>query len=234
MATTKTRISRIKRPDTHDLIGLSGEFITLILKLRYTSDYGQEPVLRGRIKELLEGVTKRAREADIGNEEVQTAIFALIAFLDETIIASDWNEKETWLQKPLQLEYFGRFDAGEEFFSRLERMLAHPKENLGLLKLYFMCMTLGFKGKYKIVERDKLRKTIEETYRVIVSIPDRKEEILSPYGARKGEILDAVAKRVPLWFIGAVTLGIGFISYFIVSQMLHKNALEVIRAILGA
>ena len=233
MATTKTRISRVKRSDEHDLIGICGDFITLILQLRNTNDYGQEAILRNRIKELLDNVGEKAREADIGQEDMQMAIFALIAFLDETIIASDWSEKESWLQKPLQLEYFNRFDAGEEFFTRLEKLRSHPKENLGLLKLYFMCMTLGFKGKYIIVERDKLRKIIEETYGVIKSIPERKEEILSPYGKRKGEILDVVTRKVPLWFIGAITLGVGFIFYFIISQMLSRNALIVIQAFRG-
>lgn len=233
MPTTKTRISRIRRTDVYDLIGICGDFFTLILQLRNTNEYGQEAILRNRIKELLQSVERKAREADIGQDDIQMALFALIAFLDETIIASEWSEKDSWLQKPLQLEYFNRFDAGEEFFTRLETLRSHPKENLGLLKMYFLCMTLGFKGRFIVVERDKLRKIIDETYSIIKSIPERKEEILSPYGKRRGEIIDVVTREVPLWFIGAITLGIGFVFYFIISQILSGEALNVIQSIRG-
>lgn len=233
MATTKTRLSRIRRSDAQDLIGICGDFFALILQLRSTDEYGQEDMLRRKIKELLDTVEGKAREADIGQDDIRRALFALIAFLDETITASNWSDKDKWLQKPLQLEYFNRFDAGEEFFVRLEELQRHPKENLGLLKLYFLCMTLGFKGKYIVVERDKLRKIIEETYGVIRNIPERKEEVLSPYGKRRGEIIDVVTKRVPLWFIGAATLAIGFVFYLIFSQMLARYALNVIQAIQG-
>ncbi len=104
-----------ERTRPHDLTDICSEIFTLILQLRRTSDFGNFEILRQRVRGLLSRVEAKAREAGTSTEDIQLVLFACVAFLDETIIASDWGQKDEWLARPLQLEYFNRFDAGEEF-----------------------------------------------------------------------------------------------------------------------
>jgi type VI secretion system protein ImpK len=157
--------------------------------------------------------------------------FALVAFLDETIIASEWNKKEEWLARPLQLELFNRFDAGEEFFANLERLRQRPLENISLLKIYYLCMALGFRGRYQVVDREQVRKLIEEVFTEIVRLQRKPLQHLSPHGQRRDEIVDVVVREVPSWIIGVFALATGFLFYLVMSFLISKSADEVVGAI---
>ena len=98
------------------LTDLSSECIILILQLRATTDYGDPIALKNRISEMLERFEREARFSGIDNEKINLSKFALVSFLDETIISSSWNQKDSWLSEPLQLKFFNSFNAGEEFF----------------------------------------------------------------------------------------------------------------------
>ena len=66
---------------------------------------------------MIDRFERQARSAGIDNEKITKAKFAIVAFLDETIISSSWNQKEAWLSDPLQIKLFDTFNAGEEFFT---------------------------------------------------------------------------------------------------------------------
>lgn len=222
-----TKIQFIGRQDKKDLMEFCSDCITLILQLRNTSDYGDQDTLRSRIHELLKKVERDAKVAGIDYEDIHYAIFALVAFIDETIIASGWSQKETWLAKPLQLELFNRFDAGEEFFVRLEKLRQRAQYNKSVLELYYLCMTLGFKGKYQLQEREELRQIIEETYADLRHVKGRSAEILSPHGKRKDEIVEVVKKEVPAWVVIVSAFAIGFFFYLIMAFLISDSAGDV-------
>ncbi len=81
------------------------------------------------------------------------------------MLTSRWQAvKEPWLGKPLQLEHFGTFAAGEEFFRRLDAIRAsQDPQRLDVLEVYTLCLCLGFKGKYGGVQGlETLRQLREE------------------------------------------------------------------------
>ncbi|MFX1263720.1 MAG: DotU family type IV/VI secretion system protein, partial [Promethearchaeota archaeon] len=117
----ETEITYVQGRRKQGLPEICSDCLTLILQLRRTSELGDQSVLKERIFSLLSKVEREAKEAGIESEDIQWAIFALVAFIDETIISSEWGAKDAWLAKPLQLEFFNRYDAGEEFFNRLEQ-----------------------------------------------------------------------------------------------------------------
>jgi len=222
-----TKIQFIGRQDKKDLMEFCSACIALILQLRNTSEYGEQDTLRSRIHELLKKVERDAKVAGIDYEDIHYAIFALVAFIDETIIASGWSQKEAWLAKPLQLELFNRFDAGEEFFIRLEKLRQRAQYNKSVLELYYLCMTLGFKGKYQLQEREELRQIIEETYADLRHVKGRSAEILSPHGKRKDEIVEVVKKEVPAWVVIVSAFAIGFFFYLIMTFLISDSAGDV-------
>jgi len=122
MNTTDTVIQKVRRTDKRSLMEVCSGGFALILKLRDTSEYGDPELLRQRILDLLGRIEHDGKEGGIEYDDIHQAMFALIAFLDETIIASGWIHKDVWLTKPLQLEFFNRFDAGQEFYNRLENL----------------------------------------------------------------------------------------------------------------
>src|SRR5688572_12594425 len=102
------------------------------------------------MQDMLDRVEERLRDAGLAQSDVSDVVLALVAFLDESIIRSDWEHKTEWRASPLQYDRFGRDDAGEEFFSRLTTMRAERTVRTDVLQIYFLCLTLGFKGRYAL------------------------------------------------------------------------------------
>ena len=228
---TDTVIQYVGRREKYDLLEICSDGFTLILQLLQTSEYGDLDVLRQRICELLNKIEHDAKEVGIDYEDIHMAIFALIAFLDETIIASQWNQKHDWLAKPLQLEFFNRFDAGEEFFVRLENLRQRPQYYSSVLEVYYLCLALGFKGKYQLHEREKLRRVVEDAYTILRQIKGKTTDTLSPHGQRKDEIIEVVKKEIPVWVIAVSAFAIGFFFYIIMTFFINDAANDVTRII---
>ena len=83
-------------------------------------------------------------------EDVRVATFAVVAFLDESVLNSGLALFADWHRKPLQEELFGVHIAGEIFFRNVDRLLARPDsaQTEELLEIYEMCLLLGFRGRY--------------------------------------------------------------------------------------
>jgi len=105
---------------------------------------------RARIKQVLAAAEQEARQAGYGTDDVRLALFAVIAFLDETVLNSGQVMFAEWPRRPLQEEVFGVHMAGELFFQYLHQLLGRQdSEDLAdVLEVYELCLLLGYKGRY--------------------------------------------------------------------------------------
>lgn len=197
---------------------------TLILQLRSTDEFGDPEVLRRRVKDLLDDAEREALRTGVAPDNIQQAKFALVAFIDETIISSSWSQKDRWVSKPLQLELYDQYDAGEAFFTRLEKLREQPKANAEALEVYYLCMTLGFKGKYQLHEQERLRELIETTYEDLKRLPGMGAQTLSPHGTPRGQVAQEVKSKLPAWVIAAAAALVGLLLYVGVSLYLSSAA----------
>jgi len=127
------------------------EVLTIIVRLRYNRQAVTDAnSFRAEMKKHLNIATQRARQRGYGPEDVKQAIFAVVAFLDESVLTSRNPAFADWPRLPLQAEMFGNQLAGEIFFQELQRVLNRPDTNeVGdLLEVYGLCMLLGFKGRF--------------------------------------------------------------------------------------
>jgi type VI secretion system protein ImpK len=198
--------------------------LTLALKLRAANEYGDAEVLRGRIKRMLEASRREAGRHGAPPEDAREVEFALVAFLDETLLSSDWSQKDRWLARPLQLELYNRYDAGEEFFHRLDGLRANPGLHAEVLEVYYLCMALGFKGKYQLHGQEELRELIEGTYAEVAKQPGMKAGRLAPHGPPRDNVATEVRGRVPTWVLVAAALVIGLVVYLGMSLYISNTA----------
>ncbi len=213
------------------LADLASDCLILILQLRSTNDYGDPSVLKNRINEMFDKFERDARIGAIDNEKIHLSKFALIAFLDETIISSSWSRKDSWLSEPLQLKLFETFNAGEEFFDYLNKLRQRTSANKDVLEIYYLCLTLGFKGKYQLQSPENLRRIIDdlnlelhpEMYKLIDSI--------SPNGKPHDTIIGTVKGNIPLWIYPLCAIIICIILYVFISNSISDKASEVIAII---
>lgn len=222
-------------PENLRLADICSDSFMLVLQLRGAQDFGDPGILRERIVNLLDNMEHQAHRHNFNLDDVQKAKFALVSFIDETIIASDWPQKQTWLSNPLQLQLYNRFDAGEEFFVKLEDLRRRFQSNIQALEVYYLCLVLGFKGKYGILEPERLRVIIDELFQDIQQSYDKSLRMLSPNGKRKEEITEVIKKEIPVWIFGVGATALGLLLYLVFVLLARGTADDVIslmRAIL--
>jgi type VI secretion system protein ImpK len=137
----------------HRLPDLCTEFFAFALQLSQSPDPGDGEQLRIRVNRLLEGVRGRAAQSQLPQHVTDAASYAMVALIDELVLTSQWPLKGAWLGRPLQMEHFNSFAAGEEFYRRLDSIRASSDPHkIDLLEIYLLCLCLGFKGKHGTVQ----------------------------------------------------------------------------------
>jgi len=85
----------------------------------------------------------------INSTQIRYIQYAIVAWIDEQVMHSDWKGKNTWMANSLQLFYFDNHIAGEVFFENLNHLRLSPSESIDVLEIYYLCLSLNFQGKYK-------------------------------------------------------------------------------------
>lgn len=140
------------------------EILTVITRIRGN----RQPVTdANKFRTDMKAALKRAERESLSRnyrpEDVRLAVFAVVAFLDESILNSNSSVFADWSRMPLQEEMYGHQFAGETFFQNLESLMARAdSQDLGdVLELYLLCMLLGYKGRYGISSPGALRPITE-------------------------------------------------------------------------
>ena len=203
------------------------DLFILILQLRESNEYGDALKLKNKVLNLLDKLENNAISVGIDQMQVQSVKFALVAFLDETIASSDWSNKTNWLAEPLQLQLFNCYNAGEEFFSRLEQLRQRERANINVIEIYYLCLALGYKGMYKMESPEKIRLLIDELHYLLNANLGDPNTTLSPNGQPRDEIITAVKEKIPLWIILTTIIGSGIIFYLVILFLISNYAADV-------
>lgn len=139
------------------------ELLTAIVRLRAgRQQIASAEVFRNQILGALKAVDQQARAAAYVDEDIRLANYALVAFLDESILNQRKPIFADWVRRPLQEEMFGKHVAGEQFFQNLSEILGRREtpQTADLLEVYYLCLLLGYLGRYSISSRAELRATM--------------------------------------------------------------------------
>jgi type VI secretion system protein ImpK len=202
-----------------------------VLKVQASSALGEPDELRRTVKEVLSQCESDAQDAGFGTDAIEQATFAVVALVDETILSSNWAGTNQWMKTPLQLELYDQFDAGEVFFDRLDELSERPAENAQVLEVYYLCMTLGFKGKYQLQEQGRLRELIESTAQMLDETPETGADELAPHGQPRDQAATDVRRKIPSWVIAAAASLLGLLLYGGMYLYVTTSAHETARAI---
>lgn len=120
---------------------------------------------RQQVIDTLKAADQQARNQGYAAEDIKLAIFAVVAFVDESVLNLRLPVFADWPRRPLQEELFGHHVAGEIFFKNLQQLLGkNDSQDLAdLLEIYSMCLLLGFAGRYSLGDQGELRAITNST-----------------------------------------------------------------------
>ncbi|MBL7977489.1 MAG: type IVB secretion system protein IcmH/DotU [Bacteroidetes Order II. Incertae sedis bacterium] len=207
------------------------EFLMFALHIRRTQNPGHPGTLRESVKLALQKLENTCKQAGVGFQDFQQAKFALVAFLDESVSIPAWPYNDAWKRNPLQFELYGRYDAGEQFFERIAFLRQDVRANLEALEVFYLCLTLGFRGKYEIVGRDQLAALQDQLYRDLQPFVQGASAQLAPSGYPRAKVMAEARREIPVWVIFAIAGSIMILFYIIMSFLISSAAANVMSGV---
>src|SRR5579872_708797 len=206
---------------TENLALILQEVLTAIVRLRSNRQAVSDAnSFRVHMREAPKAADQEARKRGYNADTIKLAVFAVVAFLDESILNSRNPLFADWPRKPLQEEMFGTHVAGEVYFQNFQKLLGQTDspELADLLEVYYLCILLGFAGRYSVGNKGDLRgimdATGEKIWRVRGRLPDLSPSWRLPQEAARKTGGDPWARNLGIAAIACFVLAIVLFLFF--------------------
>ena len=139
------------------------DVITVVLRVRYrTQRVSDATGFRDSIRKMIASAASEGRRLGYSDATTQMALYAIVGFLDESVLNSGDPVFQEWARRPLQEEMFGGHFAGEYFFKHTNDLLnqSDSAEVADALELHAVCLLLGYRGKYAFGDNGEIAQII--------------------------------------------------------------------------
>ncbi len=138
------------------LANASGLFKQILL-LQNSYEIGSVDSVRQSFVDSINQYTEVTAHGGVVNSQVMLARYLLCTFLDEMISATFWGKDNNWSSNSLLGHFYNETYGGEKFFQLLDKLMSSPSQYVDLLEVMYVCLSLGFEGKYRIQNRGKMQ-----------------------------------------------------------------------------
>lgn len=174
----------------------------------------------------------KAKSIGVSETVLVLARYVLCAVSDEFVLDTPWGANSNWSEYSLLSVFHQDSAGGQKFFSILERILQEPAVNIELIELMYICLNLGFVGKYRITERghDQLAGLKESVYKQIRVQRGERDISLSIGTTAKAKLVNQV-QQIPYLKLLAIIAGSLLVIYlalhFVIKHQSNKVAKEL-------
>ena len=211
-----------------NLLALPPQFLTMVSH----SD------VAGLRKQVLEGIKtfeNNARLMGINPDVTYTSRYILCTCIDEAVLNTIWGSNSTWASQSLLSTLHNETSGGETFFVILDKLLRDPNASLDLIELMFICISLGFRGSYAIMDRG--HEKLEELRNIVFEhIRRRRGEFpqeLSPHWQSQSIQRTSLRNLIPLWVVAAVASALLLVIFAGFTMVLDETSDPVYEALEG-
>jgi len=161
------------------LVEAANPILAAVPQIRHALRHPDPAGLRSRLRSQLDAFERAALAAGVPEDRRFVARYALCAVLDDAAGATPWGA--AWDAQGLVSELHGDTPA-DRFFALLDPMLAQPRVYRDLLEFFYVCLALGYEGRYRGGEGGRL---------ALAQIRTRLHAIVTASGAAAGAELSA-------------------------------------------
>lgn len=164
------------------LVAAAMPLLLLMVEIKRSSLIEHDSILELR-ERALSGIVvfyQHATKLHCNTRLIAAARYILCTAIDESVLSSHWGNHSIWSNQTLLSFVHKETWGGERFFLILDEMKKNPSENLFILELFYIILSLGFEGKYYSDDqgiRDGIRNQLFQTISTCREEPSR---ILSP------------------------------------------------------
>jgi type VI secretion system protein ImpK len=201
---------------TNPLVTAAAPLLAAIVRI--SGDATRAPDIDRLRRAMIETVRKFETDAlatGMDTRSLRAGRYALCATVDDLVLNTPWGRASNWAQQTLTSIFHNEVTGGERFFEILDQMQRDLGNQLAVVELMYLCMSLGFIGRYRVMPRGiaALSELREGVYRAIRQRRGEFERELSPQWRGIAAAAKPLARRIPIWAVALGTVVIASVSY---------------------
>lgn len=190
------------------LVAAACRLLSEVVRLKHNCAPEDLTVLNGKLAEWVKVFEARAVHSGMESSEVSLAGYLLCTVADEAVVTTSWGNESQWSKMSLLSSFHNETRGGERFFEMLDFCSKNPVKHLPMLELMYLCLSLGFQGKYRVqprgtVEVEAIRDAL---FRQIRQLRGDVPRGVSPHWEGRTDHRDGVVRMVPGWMVLLFTL----------------------------
>jgi len=211
--------------------------LNLLGQIRNTSSHPNPTSLHQQLASEIKQFESRAQTAGVTPETIFTARYVLCTTVDEFVLSTPWGATSVWRNQSLLRLFHQETGGGDKFFLLLNKLINDPARNIDLLELIYVCLALGFQGRYA-VETDgsnSLEAVRENLYRTIRNYRGESEAALSLNWEGINKSLESHRTRLPMWAAMAIAIAalVAVFVTFTINLGRHADPIQLTLATIG-
>ena len=135
------------------LVTAAWELLSQVAELKVSVGRENLQALNDRLSSGITTFEAHALHQGIEAGQVMSARYVLCSVIDEAVVTTAWGSRSDWSRTSLLSRFHNETFGGEKVFQLLERLSRDPVKHVALLELMYVCLALGFEGKYRVMER---------------------------------------------------------------------------------
>jgi type VI secretion system protein ImpK len=200
--------SELPAPGVNPVVDAAATLLALATRLRRARQPQNVGALRERVIAELKVFEQKIRAQSLATNLIRAAHYAVCATIDDIVLNSPWGSQSLWTQQSLLSTFHTDVAGGDRFFDVLSSLQSDPAKNISVLELLFVCLSLGFEGRYRVHPRgaSELARVQENLYHVIRQYRGEAERELSPHWQGVPAPHRSIVSLVPTWVIAVVAV----------------------------
>ena len=207
------------------LVAASALLLSEVVRLKTSAAAENFDALNERLNVAIKLFEHRALQEGMDGGQVMAARYVLCTVVDEAVVTTPWGNESAWSQMSLLSTFHNETFGGEKFFQLLEHLSRNPVKHLAMLELMYICLSLGFEGKYRVLPRGmlELEAIRDSLYRQIRQLRGDIPRELSPPREGLKEGRRRLVRIVPGWLVAVATVAGLALLYAGFSWVLHEQ-----------
>lgn len=141
---------------TNPLVAVASDLLSEVVRLKQRHAAEDLPTLNQRLSAAVAHFFDSALQKGIESSQASTARYVLCTVVDEAVVTTAWGRESEWSRMSLLSKFHNETSGGERFFQILDRLSKNPVKHSPMLELMYLCLALGFEGRYRIQPRGLL------------------------------------------------------------------------------
>ncbi|WP_311750847.1 type IVB secretion system protein IcmH/DotU [Proteus columbae] len=156
--------------------------------------------------------------------------YVLCTFIDEAALELGWDQDNDWVKQSLLVHFHNESWGGEKVFVLIERLLGEPKRYLDLLEFIYLCLCLGYRGRYKVSNGygDDFNKLLRQLQKQIQQFKGESQPVVLYKENGKKSHQYRLGQRFGVRYIAIGSLIFATIIYTVYASRLRHQTLNIL------